>query len=111
VRIAIFEAGAAHSERLALMEFDLLEMYLNAGLDHIHWPFDGHFEARLYTGGRISPETFVRRFLFLVYGGEWKCAEHECDSGWFYVWHNDESGEWVRCDCVDELELVVKDWK
>jgi hypothetical protein len=114
IRIAVTQAGAAHNEAAVIMEFELMELYLYAGLhDNIHWPFDGDYELRLYTDGRISAGTLGDYLPFTVYENDWRCLRPGCLAGWVWVWFDGtfEQGEWIQCECVDEMERVMRDWR
>ncbi|MCL2604644.1 MAG: FecR family protein [Defluviitaleaceae bacterium] len=103
IRIAVVQAGAAHNEAAVVMEFELMELYLYAGLhDDIVWPSDGYYELRLYTDGRISAGTMKEMFPFIVYENEWRCLREGCLTGWLGT---------NQCPCVDEMESVMRVWR
>jgi hypothetical protein len=103
VRITIVAAGAPHEESSVVMEFALMDLYLNEGLhDRIEWPDDGDYELRIYTGGVVSAGTLSQSFSFAVYQNQWRCHRVGCAEGWI----NHET-----CECVDELESLMRDWR
>ncbi|MCL2500543.1 MAG: FecR domain-containing protein [Defluviitaleaceae bacterium] len=103
IRIVAVAADAPHNETAVIIDFDLMELYLNTGLyDDISWPFDGYYELRLYTGGRLSAQTLNQSFPFIVYENIWRCLREGCVMGWM-----DDR----QCLCVDEMEAVVRDWQ
>jgi hypothetical protein len=111
-RIVAVNEGAPHSEASVVIGFDLMELYLNAGLhETITWPADGNYELRLYTGGRISAETFNRGFPFIVYENDWRCPRPGCAMGWMYTFDGDDLIDRSQCLCVNEMEAVMRDWR